>query len=105
MMKGRNATIHPETKNCHSKLMTTGSLKDAGRSGCPFTSQSEENVATVREMFTYSPGKSTCQAAHKSGLSRYRICKVLKEELDFCPWKPHHMQGLTPEDCDWNMGS
>jgi hypothetical protein len=76
------------------------SLKDADKSGRPSTSQSEENVATVREMFTRSPGKSTRQAARESGLSRYTICKVLKEELDFRPWKAHHVQELTPEDCN-----
>jgi hypothetical protein len=79
--------------------MTTGSVKDAGR-GRPSTSWSEKNVATAREMFTHSPGKATCQAAHESELSRYTICKVLKEILDFCPWKPQHVQELTPEDCD-----
>src|SRR5215471_5909480 len=48
-VKGRNATIHQETiKNCHSKLLTTGSVKDALRSGRPSTSRSEENVALVR---------------------------------------------------------
>jgi hypothetical protein len=35
-VKGRNATIHLETiKNCHSKLMTTGLVKDARRSVHP----------------------------------------------------------------------
>jgi hypothetical protein len=28
---------------------------------------------------------------------------VLKEELDFCQWKTHHVQELTPEDCDCRM--
>jgi hypothetical protein len=83
--------------------MTTGSVKDAGRSGRPSTFRSEENVATVREMFTHFPGKSTRQAARESGPSRYTIRKVLEEELEFHPWKPHHMQELTPEDCDRRM--
>jgi hypothetical protein len=99
-VKGRNATIHPETiKNCHSKLMTTGLVKDAVRSNHP----SEENVATVWEMFTCNPGKSTCRAAHASVLSRYTIHKVLKEELDFHPWRPHHVQELIPKDCNSRM--
>jgi hypothetical protein len=102
--EGKNATIRSETiKNCHSKPMTTGSVNDAGRNGCPSTSWSEENVATVWEMFTRSPGKSTRQAGRECGLSRYTIRKVLKEELDFCPWKPHHVQELTPEDYDRRM--
>jgi hypothetical protein len=100
MVKVRNAYVHPETiKNCHSKLMTTGLVKDAGRSGRLSTSQSEENMANVQEIFTRSPGKSTRQAARESGLSRYTIRKVLKEETYFHPWKPHHVQELTPEDC------
>jgi hypothetical protein len=104
MVKGRNATIRPETiKNYRLKLMTTGLVRDAGRSGRPSTSRSEENMATVRETFTLSPVKSTHQAAHESGLSRYMIRKVLKEELDFCPWNPHHVQELAPEDCDCRL--
>jgi hypothetical protein len=83
--------------------MTTGSVKDAGRSGRPSTSWSEENVATVWEMFTRSPGKLTRQAARECGLSRYTTCKVLKEEMDFRPWKPHHVQELLPGDCDHRM--
>jgi len=40
-LKGRNATIRQETiKNCHSKLLTTGSVTDARRSGRPSTSWS-----------------------------------------------------------------
>ena len=38
-LKGKRATVHPETiKNCHTKLMTTGSVNDVQRSGCPSTS-------------------------------------------------------------------
>src|SRR5258705_9159309 len=52
--------IHPNTiRNCHTKLMTTGSVTDARRSGRPSTVRSPENVAAVEEMFTRSPGKST----------------------------------------------
>ena len=78
-VKGRSATIRPETiKNCHSKLMSTGSVTDARRSGLPSTSRSEENVVLVREMFTRSPHKSTRQAARESGLSRHTIRTVLE---------------------------
>ena len=57
-VKGRNVTISQETtKNCLSKLLTTGSVKDARRSGRPLTSRSEESVASVRDMFTRSPRK------------------------------------------------
>jgi hypothetical protein len=43
MVKGRNATIRLEIiKNCHSKVMTTGSVNDAGRSGHPSMPQPEE---------------------------------------------------------------
>jgi len=103
-VKGRNATIHQETiKNCHSKLMTTGSVTDTRRSGRPSTSRSEENVALVRGMFTRSPRKSTCQAARESGLMRHTVLTVLKKVLNFHPWKPHYMQELTPADCDRRM--
>ena len=72
-VKGRNATIRQETKkNCHSKLLTTGSVTDA-RSGRPSTSRSEENVALVRDMFTRSPRKSTLAKVDCRG-TRYVRC-------------------------------
>jgi hypothetical protein len=54
-------------------------------------------------MFNRNPDKSTHQAARESGLSRYTICKVLKEELDIHSRKPHHVQELTLEDSDRRM--
>ena len=52
-VKGRNATIRQEIiKNCHSKLLTTGSVTDSRKSGRPSTSRPEENVALVQDMFT-----------------------------------------------------
>ena len=76
-LKGRNTTIRLETiKNCHSKLLTTGSVTDARRSGRPSTPRSEENMALVRDMFTRSPPKSTRQAVRESGLSRPTVLTV-----------------------------
>ncbi|KAJ4426204.1 hypothetical protein ANN_27013 [Periplaneta americana] len=61
--------------------MTTGLVKDTGKTGRPLMSQSEENVTIVQEMFNRSPAKSTCQAAHESRLTRYAVCQVLQKEL------------------------
>lgn len=101
---GPRATLDPKTiKNCHAKLMNTGSVVDIRRSGRPSTSRSDENVQRVQEMFTRSPQKSTRHAARESGLSRHTIRTVLKKELNFRPWKPHYCQQLSPEDCDHRM--
>ncbi|PSN46152.1 hypothetical protein C0J52_20931 [Blattella germanica] len=103
-INGGNATIRPETiKNCHRKLMTTGSVKDERRIGHPSTSRSDDNVATVQEMFQRSSSKTTRQAARESGLTRYTVCQILHKELHFRAWKPHYVQQLTPEDCDRRM--
>ena len=103
-MKGRNTAIRPETiKNCHSKLLTIGSVTDARRIGRPSTSRSEENVVLVRDMFTLSPRKSIRQATLESGLTRHTVLTVLKKDLNFRPRKPHYVQELTPEDCDRRM--
>jgi hypothetical protein len=89
MVKGRNATIHQETiKNCHLKLLTTGSVTDAQRSDHPSTSRSEENVVLVLDMFTRRPRESTRQAASESGLSGHTVHMVLKKDLNFRPQKP-----------------
>ena len=101
-VKGRNATIRQETiKNCHSKLLTTGSVTDARRIGRPSASRSE-NVALVRDRFTRSQRKSTREAARESGLSRHTVRTVLKKDLNFRPRKPHYVQELTPEDWPQN---
>ena len=85
-VKEKNATIRQETiKNCHSKLLTTGSVTDARRSGRPSTSHSEENMTLVQDMFTRSPCKSTPQAARESGLSRHMVRTVLKKRLEYSP--------------------
>jgi len=47
-VKGRNTTIRPETiKNCHSKLLTTGSVTDARTSGRPSTSGQRPTIFVV----------------------------------------------------------
>ena len=63
-------------KNCHSKLLTTGSVTDARKIGRPSTSRSEENVALVRDMFTHSPRKWTRQAARESGLAKEEVYRA-----------------------------
>jgi len=100
-VKRRNATIRQDTfKDCHSKLLTAGLVMDPRRIGRPSISQSKENVALVRVMFTHSQLKSSRQAARESGLSRHTLRTVLKKDLNFRLPKPHYIQELTPEDCD-----
>ena len=99
-----------EGKKCHNPSGDNQELSfeasdhrfgyDAWRSGCPSTSRSEENVVLVWDMFTHSPRKSTHQAARESGLSRHKVCTVLKKDFNFHPRKPHYVQELTPEDCE-----
>jgi hypothetical protein len=82
-MKGRNASIRHETiKNFYSKLLTTGSVTDARRSGRPSTSQSVENDALVRDMFTHSRRKSTRQAARESGLAKAEVYRAKPRKME-----------------------
>lgn len=54
--RGRHATFDAKTiKNCHRKLITTGSVCDIERTGRHSTSRSPEVVDIVREMFTQRP--------------------------------------------------
>lgn len=79
--KGKYATVSTVTiTGCHAKLVTTGSMNDAG-SGRPTTSRSVEIVATVREMFNRNPQKSTGQAVYGSELTGHTICTVLHKEV------------------------
>lgn len=101
---GPRAQVDPKTiKNCHAKLMTTGSVVDVRRSGRPSTSTTQETVHAVQAMFQRSPGKSTRQAARESGLTRYTVRTVLKKVLKWRAWKPHYCQSLSDEDCDMRM--
>ncbi len=66
--RGKHETFHPDTiKNCHRKLMTTGSVCDAERSGRSPTSRSPVIVDFVQEMFTRSPETSIRKASLESG--------------------------------------
>ena len=99
-IKERHAQINPRTiKNCHAKLMTTGSVSDTQRSGRPSKFKDPEVVQVVQEMFSGSPQKSIRKAARESGLSFRCVCNVLKRRA----WKPHYCQALSAEDCDIRM--
>ncbi|CAG5039469.1 unnamed protein product [Parnassius apollo] len=77
---GPHAVLDPKTiKNCHSKLMKTGSVADSKKNRPSFNiPRSEEDIKIVREMFIKSPYKSTCQAARESGLTRHTVMTALK---------------------------
>jgi hypothetical protein len=99
--RGKHETFHPDTiKNCHRKLMTTGSVCDAERSGRSPTSRSPVVVDVVQEMFSRSPETSIMKASLESSLTRYTIHSVLTKKLHYRAWKPHLVQEIFPEDCD-----
>ena len=100
-IKRRHAQIDP--KNCHAKLMTTGSVSDTQRSDCPFKFRDPEVVQVVQKMFSRSQQKSIRQAARKNELYFCCVRNVLKNELKWHIWKPHYCQALSAEDCNIRM--
>lgn len=101
---GRNAYLSPNTiKNCHQKLLHTGSVSDSVRSGRHKTSLSNDNIEIVRGIFERSPSTSIRKAARESNLTFYSVRNVLRKELNFRPWKPNFVQELYLEDCDNRM--
>ncbi len=73
-IKGRHDQVDAKTiRNCHEKLITTGSVADTRRSGRPSTSRDPTVVQAVQEMFTRSPKKSIRQATRESGLNLIAI--------------------------------
>lgn len=83
-MYGPPATVDPNTiKNCHSNLMTTGSVVDDSKNGRPSTSSSEENVELVTEVFVRSPKKSANQASRESVLFWHMVRTCLKKEWQY----------------------
>lgn len=103
-IRGGHAQVDAKTiKNCHAKLMATGSVADTRRSGRPSKSSNQETVQAVQKMFTNNPKKSIRQAARESGLSFHTIRTVLKKELKWHAWEPHYCQSLSAEDCDIRM--
>ncbi|CAF3770620.1 unnamed protein product [Rotaria sp. Silwood1] len=102
--RGKHLTLDAKTiKNCHQKLMITGSVYDMERSGRRSTSHSPEVVNTVQAIFTRSPATSIRTASIGSGLSYRTIHAVLTKELHYSAWKPHLVQQIFPEDCDIRM--
>ena len=88
--RGSHVTLHPNTiKNCHQKLMTTGSVCDTERSGRHSSSGSPEVVDIVRKTFTQSPETSIRKVSLDTDLTYYTIHTVLKKELNYRAWKPH----------------
>ena len=73
-IKGKHAQIDPKMiKNCHKKLMTTGSVADTQRSGRPSKSRDPEVVQVVQEMFTRSPHKSI-SSSNKRKWALFSLC-------------------------------
>lgn len=101
---GPHATLDPKTvRNCHRKLMDTGSVADRRRSGRPRAARTPANVNAVQDMFNRSPTLSIRQASRQSGLSVGTVHSILRKDLSFRPWKPHYVQELHVEDCDTRM--
>ena len=86
-------------KNCHAKLIATGSVADTQGRGHRSNSRGLEVVQVVQEMFTHSPKESICQTRRESWLSCHCVQYVLKNEPKWRAWKPHYCQALSAEDC------
>ena len=92
--QGKGVTLDAKTiKNCHQKLMITGSICDIERSGRPLASRSSELVDFVR-----NPGTSIRKVLPESGLTYYTVHSVLIKDLHYHAWKPHLVQQIFPKD-------
>ena len=84
--RGIHATLDLKTiKNCHHKLMTTGSVKIINRPGRPSTSRTPENITVVNEMLTRSSSTSERAAARETDLTHYAVQTILIKHLSFKP--------------------
>ena len=76
---GKDPTSRSSIRRWHKKLMETGSVLDAARSGRPRTSA--ENIERVRQAFSRSPIKSIRTAAREWELLPTTVHKVLHKRL------------------------
>ena len=98
---GNHTNLNYRTiRNCHERLLHTGS--SANRKRQPKTNKSKraENIDTIREILNESPEKSVRQLKRECELdvSESTIFKIVKKELKFRPWKPHYVQKLEYDD-------
>ena len=102
-MHGPHVVLNPKTiRNCHAKLMTTGSFSDTPRRGRPSTARAEENVTIVQDIFVQS-SQNNSQCCNRKWTSQAHDKNCTKKDLGFRPWKPHYCQWLSLEDCDRRM--
>ena len=84
--------------NIHRKFMKTGSVMDRRSLGRPRIGQNDENVATVREAFDFSQGKSTRRAILELNTSATSIQRILRRELRIFSYKIQVVQKLESQD-------
>ena len=92
----RDPPSRPSIRLRHKKLMETGTVFDARRSGRPRTSK--ENVECVRQAFQRSPMKSIHTAARQLDLPCATVHKVLHKNLKLFANKVQMLQTLQPND-------
>lgn len=86
--------------NTHRKFIESGSVMDRPHSGRPRSEQSEENVATVREAFDLSQGKSIRRASSELNISSTAIHRILRQESRLFSYKIQVAQKLEPHGYD-----
>ena len=83
--------------NLYNKFKKTGSVLDADRSGRP--SIDDETKEKIKNHVHENPQSSIRQTAKLADTSYSSVQKVLKNELNFFPYKIQLTQELHPEDC------
>ena len=97
---GRNAKLTKRTiYRCYNNLVETGSLEVKKRGPKPTTKVKDaQNIAVVKNIMDQDPDKSVRQVGRESALSYSTVYRILTDELDYHPWKPHYVQELHDND-------
>ena len=97
---GRNAKLTKRTiYRCYNNLVETGSLEVKKRGPKPTTKVKDaQNITVVKNIMDQDPDKSVRQVGRESALSYSTVYRILTDELDYHPWKPHYVQELHDND-------
>ena len=98
---GRHAILNKRTiYACHEKLIQTGTSFNKKKQTKPSTTKDTKNIDTVRCILQTSPSKSLNEVKRECGLQvcRSTVYRIITNELNFRPWKPHYDQELQTND-------
>ena len=72
--------------------------EDKPRSGRPKTARTPRNIERIKKRLEESPRRSTARLSAETGITKASVRRILKEDLNYFPYKIQITQELTPSN-------